>query len=111
MELQPARLRQEDNINYRILYVFLWFYKFVKSADEYERNQALKPQLDELNEWYSIKRWSKENGVNWRKVSWRKMKVISYELGYEVKKIFDANYGQVNIYNVNVFKAYFNKCE
>ncbi len=32
MELQPARLRQEDNINYRILYVFLWFYKLVKSA-------------------------------------------------------------------------------
>ena len=94
-------------------------------ADEYERNQALTlenkeaklqlelktEQLDESKEWYSIKRWSKENGVNWRKVSWRKMKVISYELGYEVKKIFDANYGQVNIYNVNVFKAYFNKCE
>ena len=80
-------------------------------ADEYERNQALKPQPNESNEWYSIKRWAKENGVNWRKVSWRKMKVISYELGYEVKKIFDANYGQVNIYNVNVFKAYFNKCE
>lgn len=94
-------------------------------ADEYERNQALTlenkeaklqlelktEQLDESKEWYSIKRWSKENGVNWRKVSWRRMKVISYELGYEVKKIFDANYGQVNIYNVNVFKAYFNKCE
>lgn len=94
-------------------------------ADEYERNQVLTlenkeaklqlelktEQLDESKEWYSIKRWSKENGVNWRKVSWRKMKVISYELGYEVKKIFDANYGQVNIYNVNVFKAYFNKCE
>lgn len=80
-------------------------------ADEYERNQALKPQPNESNEWYSIKRWSKENGVNWRNISWRKMKVISYELGYEVKKIFDANYGQVNIYNVNVFKAYFNKCE
>ena len=94
-------------------------------ADEYERNQALTlenkeaklqlelktEQLDESKEWYSIKRWSKENGVNWRKVSWRKMEVISYELGYEVKKIFDANYGQVNIYNVNVFKAYFNKCE
>ena len=94
-------------------------------AGEYERNQALTlenkeaklqlelktEQLDESKEWYSIKRWSKENGVNWRKVSWRKMKVISYELGYEVKKIFDANYGQVNIYNVNVFKAYFNKCE
>lgn len=94
-------------------------------ADEYERNQVLTlenkeaklqlelktEQLDESKEWYSIKRWSKENGVNWRNISWRKMKVISYELGYEVKKIFDANYGQVNIYNVNVFKAYFNKCE
>lgn len=28
-------------------------------ADEYERNKALKPQLDESNEWYSIKRWGK----------------------------------------------------
>ena len=111
MELQPARLRQEDNINYRILYVFLWFYKFVKSADEYERNQALKPQPNESNEWYSIKRWAKENGVNWKKISRMKMKVISCKLGYEIKKIFDDNHCQVNTYNVNVFKEYFNKCE
>ena len=80
-------------------------------ADEYERNKALKPQLDELNEWYSIKRWAKENGINWKKISLRKMKEISLMLGYEVKKIFDANYCQVNAYNVNVFKQYFNKCE
>lgn len=40
-----------------------------------------------------------------------KMKVISYELGYEIKKIFDDNHCQVNTYNVNVFKEYFNKCE
>ena len=39
------------------------------------------------------------------------MKVITNDIGKEVKKIFDANYGKVNIYNVNVFKAYFNKCE
>ena len=38
MELQPARLRQEDNINYRILYVFLWFYKLVKSDAVYDTN-------------------------------------------------------------------------
>lgn len=125
MELQPARLKQEGNINYRILYVFLWFYKFVKSADEYERNQALTlgnkeaklqlelktEQLDESNEWYSIKRWAKENGVNWKKISRMKMKAISCKLGYEIKKIFDDNHCQVNTYNVNVFKEYFNKCE
>lgn len=80
-------------------------------ADEYERNKALKPQLDESNEWYSIKRWAKENGVNWKKISRMKMKVISCKLGYQIKKIFDDNHCQVNTYNVNVFKAYFNKCE
>ena len=80
-------------------------------ADEYERNQALKPQPNESNEWYSIKRWAKENGVNWKKISRMKMKVISCKLGYEIKKIFDDNHCQVNTYNVNVFKEYFNKCE
>lgn len=63
-------------------------------------------QLDESKEWYSIKRWAKEHGKNWRTFSWRKLKALSYELGYETKKIFDANYGQVNIYNVRVFEAY-----
>lgn len=80
-------------------------------ADEYERNQALKPQPNESNEWYSIKRWAKENGVNWKKISRMKMKAISCKLGYQIKKIFDDNHCQVNTYNVNVFKAYFNKCE
>lgn len=77
-------------------------------ADEYERNQVLTLENKEAKLQLELKT---ENGVNWRNISWRKMKVISYEPGYEVKKIFDANYGQVNIYNVNVFKAYFNKCE
>jgi len=80
-------------------------------ADEYERNQALKPQPNESNEWYSIKRWAKENGVNWKKISRMKMKAISCKLGYQIKKIFDDNHCQVNTYNVNVFKEYFNKCE
>lgn len=63
-------------------------------------------QLDESKEWYSIKRWAKEHNMNWRSIKWRKMKALSYELGYEIKKVFDANYGQVNIYNVKVFEAY-----
>lgn len=79
-------------------------------AKQIEEQQKLieqkTEQLDESKEWFSIKRWAKEHGMNWRSINWRKMKALSYELGYEVKKVFDANYGQVNIYNVKVFEAY-----
>lgn len=65
-------------------------------------------QLDESKEWYTIKRWAKTRHKNWRSYSWRKLKALSYELGYTVKKIFDANYGEVNIYHRNVFACYEN---
>lgn len=84
--------------------------RLADEVEEKERTQALleqkTEQLDESKEWFSIKRWAKEHGMNWRSINWRKMKALSYELGYEVKKVFDANYGQVNIYNVKVFEAY-----
>lgn len=66
-------------------------------------------QLDESKEWYSIKRWAKEHKMNWRSINWRKMKALSFGLGYEIKKIFDGNYGQVNIYHKKVFELYFHK--
>lgn len=82
-------------------------------ADEVEAKEKAQlaleqktEQLDESKEWYSIKRWAKEHRMNWRAVNWRKMKALSHELGYEIKKVFDANYGQVNIYNIKVFEAY-----
>lgn len=84
--------------------------RLADEVEEKERTKALleqkTEQLDESKEWYSIKRWAKENGMNWRSINWRKMKALSYELGYDIKKVFDANYGQVNIYNVKVFEAY-----
>ncbi len=83
-------------------------------ADEVEAKEQIQyqleqktEQLDESKEWYSIKRWAKEYNMNWRCINWRRMKALSYGLGYEIKKIFDANYGQVNIYHINVFKTYF----
>lgn len=83
-------------------------------ADEVEAKEQIQyqleqktEQLDESKEWYSIKRWAKEHSMNWRSINWRRMKALSYGLGYEIKKIFDANYGQVNIYHINVFKTYF----
>lgn len=83
-------------------------------ADEVEAKEQIQyqleqktEQLDDSKEWYSIKRWAKEHNMNWRCINWRRMKALSYGLGYEIKKIFDANYGQVNIYHINVFKTYF----
>ena len=85
--------------------------RLADEVEEKERTKALleqkTEQLDESKEWYSIKRWAKEHNMNWRSINWRKMKALSYGLGYEIKKIFDANYGRVNIYHVNVFKTYF----
>lgn len=89
----------------------------VKSEEEKERlalenkQQRLlieekTQQLDEAKDWFTIKRWAKEHRRNWRTYNWRKLKALSYELGYSVKKIFDANYGQVNIYHRNVFSCY-----
>lgn len=66
-------------------------------------------QLDESKEWYSIKRWAQIHRRNWRSYNWRKLKAVSYELGYVVKKIFDANYTEVNLYHRAVFEAVYGK--
>lgn len=66
-------------------------------------------QLDESKDWYSIKRWAKEHGMNWRKISWRALKAISAEHGFEIQKIFDGNYGEVNLYHRQVFAILFGK--
>lgn len=66
-------------------------------------------QLDESKEWYSIKRWAQMHRRNWRSYNWRKLKAVSYELGYAVKKIFDANYTEVNLYHRAVFEAAYGK--
>lgn len=81
-------------------------------ADEVERrqiaeqeNEKLHQELDYSKDWYSIKRVAAMNGVDWKTFNWRKLKEKSIELGYGVKKIFDANYGEVNTYHRNVWEA------
>ena len=81
-------------------------------ADEVERrqiaeqeNEKLQQELDYSKDWYSIKRVAAKNGVDWKTFNWRKLKEKSIELGYGVKKIFDANYGEVNTYHRNVWEA------
>jgi len=73
-----------------------------------EQNEQQQKRLDEAAQWYSIKRWAKEHGTNWRAYRWGALKALSYEHGYKVDKTFDKNYGEVNLYHRRVFEMYEN---
>lgn len=66
-------------------------------------------QLDESKEWFSIKRYAKIHKLNWRSINWRALKALSAENGYKVDKIFDSNYGKVNVYHIDIFNMYFSR--
>lgn len=68
-------------------------------ADAEEKRMALETELDRSKEWYSIKRVAHLNGVSYKVFDWRRLKLESQRQGYGVKKIFDANYGEVNTYS------------
>ena len=42
---------------------------------------------------------------------WRRLKSESERKGYGVRKIFDANYGEVNTYHVNVWEKVYPNME
>lgn len=67
--------------------------------------ESLKLELDKAHAWLSIKRVAKLNGKVWSGYSWRKLKAASVVCGYAPHKIFDANYGEVNTYNVEAWKV------
>lgn len=67
--------------------------------------EELRRELDYSKDWYSIKRVAAMNGVNWKSFDWRRLKEKSVQLGYGVKKIFDANYGEVNTYHKDVWES------
>lgn len=70
-----------------------------------EGREQLRQELDYSKDWYSIKRVAAMNGVNWKSFDWRRLKRKSIQLGYGVKKIFDANYGEVNTYHREAWEA------
>lgn len=72
--------------------------------DEQDKRKSLEAELDRSKEWYSIKRVAHMNGVSHKAFDWRKLKRESTRQGYGVKKIFDANYGEVNTYHMNVWE-------
>ena len=69
-----------------------------------EENKELKIQTQKDKEWFSIKRVAMINNTSWKNYKWKDLKNAGIELGYTVKKVFDANYGEVNAYHIDVWK-------
>ena len=76
-----------------------------------KQKEQLRLELDRSKDWYSIKRVAALNGVDWKTFDWRKLKRTGLPMGYEVKKIFDANYGEVNTYHREVWEAVYPEYE
>ena len=70
-------------------------------AIEIERKN-LKVTLDMAHDWSSIKRMEMRDG---KKYFYPPLRNYSKANGYEVKKVFDQNYGEVNSYHKDVWEA------
>lgn len=79
--------------------------------EEQDRRKSLEAELDRSKEWYSIKRVAHMNGRSHKDFDWRKLKKVSERMGYGVRKIFDANYGEVNIYHMKVWESVYPNME
>ena len=69
-----------------------------------KENKNLQIQLDESKDWYSVKRVAILNNISWKSINWRKLKNTSEYMQYQINKIFDANYGNVNTYHIDIWK-------
>lgn len=78
----------------------------VKLIEDLERKEAeaeaLRITLDESVKWASVKRMETRDK---RPYDWRPLRTMSIEMGVEVQKVFDQNYGTVNSYRNDVWFA------
>lgn len=80
-------------------------------ADALEENKALQIELDSGKEWYSVKRVAALNDVSHKTFDWRRLKEESVRQGIGIRKIFDANYGEVNTYHQSVWESVYPEYE
>lgn len=97
--------RMEKELNNRIALPATYRDAIKELLDSLDRESELQAQLDTSKDWYSIKRVAALNGVSFKTFDWRKLKRVGEQMGYEVKKIFDANYGEVNTYHRCVWEV------
>lgn len=74
-----------------------------KNAELERENKSLQIELDYSKDFYTVKRVAKINNLNWKDIEWKLLKDMSFELGKPIIKIFDANYGYVNSYHIDVW--------
>jgi Rha family phage regulatory protein len=68
--------------------------------------KSLQIELDKSNEWYSIKKVASINKVSWKSLEYKRLKHIGMGMGYEPKKVFDANFPSgVNAYHIEVWRV------
>jgi regulator of replication initiation timing len=63
-------------------------------------NEQLKIELSEAKEWYTVKRVLIETG---REYAWKPLKEYSVKKGYDIERVYDKNFGNVNAYHINVW--------
>lgn len=76
-----------------------------RRAEAEREKKRLEAELDRSKDWYSIKRVAALNGVDWKSFKWRKLKEASVQVGIPARKIFDANYGEVNVYHAKAWET------
>lgn len=72
------------------------------ASKEKRRADKLEIELDKSKEWITVKR--AEMLCHGQKFNWRELKSTSIEMGYDIKKVFDENYGKINAYHRDVWQ-------
>jgi len=67
----------------------------------------LEVELDKSKDYASVKRME-ILFPEFKPFNWRELKATSQEMGFPIEKVFDQNYGNVNAYHKNVWKAVYN---
>ncbi len=71
----------------------------------------LQIELDQSKQWLTIKRVAQHNGLDWHSLSWRKLKAASLVVEQPSRKIFDANYGEVNTYHADAWSVVYSELD
>lgn len=89
--------------------VMVWLNADISRLEK--ENKALTTQLDQSKEWFSIKRVARLHDMDWRMFDWRALKNASERMELSPQKIFDANFGEVNVYHVDVWNDVYPEIE
>ena len=80
----------------------------LESLIEKEKELELKKiELDQSHEWFTVKRASK---LAKEDLAWLPLKKYSIANGFDIRKTFDQNYGEVNTYHRDVYTAVYELC-